>query len=84
MNGDGSGIVAGYPNRSHGRAFIPIVSRSVHAYQSGAVISLEPLGIYVVDRHTEYYYPLRGVEPDFGSVERLSEILQKERERSRN
>jgi hypothetical protein len=84
MNGDGSGIVAGVPNHSHGRAFIPIISRSVHTYQNSAVISLEPLGIYVVDHQTEYYYPLRGDEPDFGNVERLAEILQKERERSRN
>jgi hypothetical protein len=80
VNGDNSGIVAGAPSHSHGRAFIPIILRSVLTFESGAAISVEPLGIYVVDHEIEYYYPLAGDAPDFGAVERLAEILQKERE----
>ncbi len=84
MNEDGPGIVAGAPSHSHGRAFIPIVLRSVFAFGSGAAIMVEPIGIYVVDHTIEYYYPLIGDEPDFEKVERLAEILQKEREQSVN
>jgi hypothetical protein len=84
MTGDGFGIVAGAPVHSHGRAFIPIVSCSVLTFERGTVISVVPLGIYVVDHRTEYYYPLTGDEPDFEAVERLAEILQQERERSVN
>jgi len=84
MNGDGSVIVAGTPAHSHGRAFIPIVLQSVLACEHGAVISVVPIGIYVVDHQIEYYYPLTGDEPDFEKVERLAEILQNERERSVN
>lgn len=84
MNGDGSGLIAGAPNHSHGRAFIPIAHYSVFTFGSGAAIMVEPLGIYVVDREIEYYYPLAGDEPDFEAVERLAEILQKEREQSVN
>ncbi|MDG6256506.1 MAG: hypothetical protein QCH35_02795 [Methanomicrobiaceae archaeon] len=79
MSGDGSRFIAGAPNHCHGRAFIPIARYSVFAFGSGAAITVEPLGIYVVDDEIEYYYPLAGDEPDFEAVERLTEILQKER-----
>lgn len=84
MRGDGPEIIAGAPNHSHGRAFIPIVSCSVLAFEEGGVVSVEPLGIYVVDHRCEYYYPLKGVEPDFRTVERLADILKKEREGTLN
>jgi len=76
-----AGIVAGAPSRRHGRAFIPIVRRTVHIFERSAAISLDPIGIYVVDENAEYYYSLRGAPPDFSHVERLDEILQQERMR---
>jgi hypothetical protein len=84
MNDEGFGIVAGTPNHSHGRTFIPIVSRSVLTCRGGAMITVKPLGIYVVDHRTEYYYPLTEKLPDFDAVERLAGILQQERKRSAN
>jgi hypothetical protein len=64
-----------------GRTLIPIITRHILRFDNSWTVFGEPIGIYVMENGTEWYYPLKDQIKigDFSEITGLADILREKR-----
>lgn len=64
-----------------GRTLIPIITRNILRLDNSWTVFGEPIGIYVLENGTEWYYPLKEKTKitDFSEITGLADILREKR-----